>query len=289
MKIKTVAAAVLILAVSFLVACSGEKADPVTEPSTAQETTTAVTTTLLVTTEQTTILTTVPTTQETTAQETTKTTKPATTVRATEPEVSYAGRVHTESIIEKEQGKYGVIINKYKKIYYQLVDGERVDVGSEYTSFTYHRSGYKASYEELLPAAKENRETYRSYIGEILKILNGYRAEKGVAPLKLNEKLTVMSCVRAEEIAWSGVQGHRRPDGRKCFSIFKEAGFEEGTAGENLGYGFWTPEEVCLAWKNSRTHYNNILDERFTEIGIGVAADPDKKGKLVWATHFLSE
>ena len=71
--------------------------------------------------------------------------------------------------------------------------------------------------------------------------------------------------------------------------IFKEAGFEEGTAGENLGYGFWTPEEVCQAWKDSRTHYNNIINPKFKQIGIGVAADPDERGKLVWATHFLSE
>ena len=72
------------------------------------------------------------------------------------------------------------------------------------------------------------------------------------------------------------------------FAALKEAGFEEGTAGENLGYGFWTPEEVCLAWKNSRTHYNNIIDPRFTQIGIGVAADPDERGKLCWANHFLT-
>lgn len=280
------AAAALILAVSFLGACADEKTEPTTAVSTTLQQTTAALTTLPVTTEPTTVT----TTQEATTENVTeKPTKPVTTVKATEPAVTVAGRVYTDSTVERVKGKYGVIINKYKKIYYQLVDGERVDVGSEYTDYSYNRRGYEATYEELLPAARENRSEYSEYIGEILKILNGYRAEKGVAPLKLNEKLTVMSCARAEEIAWSGVQGHTRPDGRKCFSIFKEAGYDAGTAGENLGYGFWTPEEVCLAWKNSRTHYNNIVDKRFTVIGIGVAADPDVNGKLVWATHFLSE
>lgn len=286
MRIKTVAAAVLILAVSFLVACSDEKTEPTTAASTTQQQTTVALTTLPVTTEPTTVT----TTKETTTEKVTaKPTKPATTVKATEPVVTVAGRVYTDNTVERVRGKYGVIINKYKKIYYQLVDGERVIVDSEYTDYSYIRRGYKATYDELLPAARQNRNEYSAYIGKILKILNGYRAEKGVSPLKLNEKLTVMSCARAEEIAWSGVQGHTRPDGRKCFSIFKEAGYDAGTAGENLGYGFWTPEEVCQAWKDSRTHYNNIIDKRFTVIGIGVAADPDERGKLVWATHFLSE
>lgn len=288
MKIKLIAAAVLILAVSLLVACSDGKTEPTTAaPTTLLQTTSFVaTTTLPVTTEPETLT----TEKETTTEiEAIKPSKPATTVKATKPAVTVAGRVYTDNTVERVRGKYGVIINKYKKIYYQLVDGERVIVDSEYTDYSYIRKGYEASYNELLPAARENRNEYSDYIGQILKILNGYRAERGVAPLRLSEKLSVMSCVRAEEIAWSGVQGHTRPDGRKCFSIFKEAGFEEGTAGENLGYGFWTPEEVCQAWKNSRTHYNNIIDKRFTVIGIGVAADPDERGKLVWATHFLSE
>ncbi len=289
MKIKIVAAAVLILAVSFLVACSGEKTEPTTVPSTKRKTT-AESTTLSVT------ATTVPVTRPIMQGEEIMMVKPSedsampeTTKKVTEPMVTVAGHVYSDTAVERIKGKYGVVISEYKNIYFQIVGGQRVDVGSEITNYYYNRSGYKATYEELLPAAKENRNKYSAYISEILKILNGYRAEKGLAPLKLNEKLTVMSCVRAEEIAWSGVQGHKRPDGRKCFSIYSEAGFDEGTAGENLGYGFWKPEEVCLAWKNSKTHYNNIIDPRFTTIGIGVAADPDEDGKLVWATHFLSE
>lgn len=288
MKIKLIVAAVLILTVSLLVACSDEKTEPTTAAPTTllQTTTSATTTTLPVTTEPETLT----TEQETTSEiESTKLSKPATTVKVTKPAVTVAGRVYTDNTVERVRGKYGVIINKYKKIYYQMIDDEKVIVDSEYTSYSYIRREYEASYDELLPAARENRSEYSGYISEILKILNGYRAEKGVAPLRLNDKLTVMSCVRAEEIAWSGVQGHTRPDGRKCFSIFKEAGFEEGTAGENLGYGFWTPEEVCQAWKDSRTHYNNIINPKFKQIGIGVAADPDERGKLVWATHFLSE
>ena len=292
MKAKLIAAALLILSASFLVACSDKKEEnPSTTVSdvqviaTVSQTDTVTETTTEATTVPTTTPTTLPTTQATTVRET----KPVETTQEDEPRPTVSGRTYKDNVIEKEKLKYGVVVQRYKTIYYQMVDGERVDYDSEYTRMRYYRTGYKASYKELLPAAKENRETYRSYISQILKIINGYRAEKNVAPLKLNEELTVMSCVRSEEIAWSGVQGHTRPDGRKCFTIFKEAGYDTGTAGENLGYGFDYPEEVCQAWKESRTHYNNIMNEKFTQVGIGVAADPDKSGKLIWSLHFLSD
>ncbi len=295
MKPKIIAAAILILSISLFAACADkEENKPTTTAVQTVPTTAATTVTEVPTTVEVTETTTVPTTAEPTTAETTA---KETTVRATEltetekdkPLVTEKGRVYSEKKIVKADLKYGVIFHKYKPIYYQLIDGERHDCGSEYTGYTYYRRGYSATYKELLPAAKENRETYSDYIDDILKIINGYRAEKGVAPLRLNEKLTVMSCVRAEEIAWSGVQGHTRPDGTKCFTIFKEAGFEKGKAGENLGYGFWTPEEVCQAWKDSRTHYENLMNPAFVEIGIGVAADPDENRKLVWSTHFLSD
>lgn len=289
MKIKIIAAAVLIVAVSFLAACSDK--DEQTPSTTAPEiqavatvpeteTTTAMTTTQLTTLPS--------TTEPETESSAVRVTKPVTTKTAVTG-TTVSGRKYKDNVVEKVQLKYGVVVHKYKTIYYQMVDGEQVIYDSEYTSYRYIRRDFSASYKDLLPAARENRETYRSYINKILKIINGYRAEKGVAPLKLNEKLTIMSCARAEEIAWSGVQGHKRPDGSSCFTIFKEAGYETGTAGENLGYGFWEPEEVCQAWKDSRTHYNNLMDKKFTQIGIGVAADPDKNGKLCWSTHFLSE
>lgn len=296
MKIKIIAAAFLVLCASFFVACS-EKETEKSETTTSQSNTSQTRTTEPVSQEATfvTETTTLPMT-ETTAETTTRKNVPTTikvtrvpTTTAAKPATTVAGRQYKDTMVEKVQLKYGVIEHKYKTVYYQMVDGERVDVGYEYTGGHFNRNGFSATYEELLPAARQNREKYRDYINENLEIINGYRAEKGIAPLKLNEELTLMACARAEEIAWSGEHSHRRPDGSSCFTIFKEAGFETGTAGENLGYVFDKPEEVCQAWKDSRTHYKNLMNPDFTEVGIGVAADPDERGKLCWANHFLSE
>lgn len=197
-----------------------------------------------------------------------------------------AGRIYTTESVETGDYRYGVVVHLYKTTRYQIINGERVDIDSYYSDSSINRSDYSATYEELLPYARQNRDQYRSYINEVLSIINGYRAEQGIAPLTLSEDLTVMSCVRAEEIAWSGNHSHRRPGYRNFTTLFREAGFETGIVGENLGWGFSTPQEVCQAWKDSESHYENIMNPEFTEIGIGVAADPDPNGKLCWTQHF---
>ncbi len=299
MKIRIFAVAALIVLSSFFGACAHKEAE---EPLKTKETSSKALSTTAQTTVAATELTEVLTTQliSTTAPATTLplTTKaPATTKAPVRYPSSTDGgeimtvidaRIYKDVQIELVESKYGVVERKYKTVYYQLVNNRRVDVGYEYTGHSFDRSDYSATYEELLPAARKNRETYKDYINENLRIINALRAEKGIAPLRLSEELTVMACARAEEIAWSGVHSHRRPDGTRCFTIFKEAGFNKGTAGENLGYVFDNPEDVCQAWKESRTHYENLMNPDFVEIGIGVAADPDEDGKLCWANHFLT-
>lgn len=330
MKFRTLAVAVLVLAVSLIGACAKKESGAPTHKATAteeylqtaQNLTEEITTELYITELNTTgvtaeisTLTERSTTQRVTTEEYSTTKISETSVQTTEQELAstrvyttkspttkapsttkenvepttHAGRIYKTEIVEKYALKYGVLVHKYKTVYYQMIDGKRVEIGSEYTDSHINRRNYSATYEELLPAAKENRETYREFIEENLRIVNAYRAEKGIAPLKLNEKMTLMACARAEEIAWSGEHSHTRPDGSRCFSIFREAGFETGTAGENLGYVFDSPKDVCQAWKDSKTHYENLMNPEFTEIGIGVAADPDESGKLCWANHFLTE
>lgn len=219
------------------------------------------------------------------AETTTRTPATSTTRIPSTVATTASGRIYREEKVEEEV-KYGVRVHLYKTIRYQIVDGERVDISSEYTDVTLNRTFYSADYDELLPAARQNRDTYRDYINEVLRIINGYRAEEGIAPLTLSEDLTVMSCVRAEEIAWSGNHEHTRPGFKSFKTLFREAGYEEGLAGENLGWGFSSPEAVCEAWKASKLHYENIMNPEFTQIGIGVAADPDPDGKLCWTQHF---
>ncbi len=280
---KIIITAILALSAALVFAACEKKSETTALEAMLMKTTTEKTT-VTVTEEEISEIVSVsePVTEEETVSETKA---PATTETKTEADISSDGNVHKEKI-EVEEVRYGVRAHFFKVNSYKMSNGKKVIVGTEYQDVAITRTFYSAEYNDLLPAARKNRETYREYINEVLRIVNGYRAAEGIAPLTLNENLTIMSCARAEEIAWSGNHEHTRPGLKSFKTIFKEAGYESGLAGENIGWGYATPEAVCQAWKNSPTHYKNIMDPRFTQIGIGVAADADPRAKYCWTQHF---
>lgn len=300
MKRRIISAALAVLMLSSLFACNGTKPADETTTSVAEQTTTAVITTAAATTQkiETTTATVVQTVTEiiTTAKAvitTTKaaTTKPSTTAATTtlpvydenKPEGYY--RVIQDAF--REDLKYGVFRRRNIINYIEtLIDGSEIVVKQDITEY-YNRLFYYADFDDLLPAALENKETYSDEIDLVLDTINGYRAEKNIAPLTLSDELTEIACARAEEIAWSGKHSHIRPNGTRFSTILRAAGISDGIVGENIGWGYETAFSVCQAWKDSESHYENIMNPEFTEIGIGVAADPDPDGKLCWTQIFM--
>ncbi len=309
MKNKIIAAALAVTMAMGFYACDGKKTitgtdtdiiatpnDSIsqTEMITEQKTTAIPSTTVALSTTKP-----VTTTQKqvtTTAKKVATTIKKVTTTkkRTTAPETTQAKdeeinlyECRTEEKTYDTKLKYGVRKQTIVTVYYQEQDdGSELIVKEEEVLVRYDRVLYVATYAELLPAAEENRKTYRSKINEVLEIINGYRKDGGLEPLVLNDKLTEIANVRAEEVAWSGDHDHTRPNLTSCFSIIRDNGFSSGLVGENIGWGFESSASVCEAWKNSETHYANIMEPRFTQIGIGIAADPNPDGKLCWVQHF---
>ena len=243
------------------------------------------------------VITTATTTRPTTTRPTTTrptTTRPATTTAKPTTRINYEGQTKVQSETKTENLKYGVSRTVTHDVIYAVnSDGSVTAIGTQNEEVTYNRLNYSASYSDLLPAAKDHAQTYRAYINEVLERTNRMRAEKGLSALKLTDKLTEQANVRAEEIAWSGKHSHARPsslvDIKYFSSIFKENGLTTGTAGENIGWGYNTPAEVCTAWRNSQGHYENIINPEFKSIGIGVAPDCDPSKGLCWVQHFYSE
>ncbi|MBR4858900.1 MAG: CAP domain-containing protein [Clostridia bacterium] len=298
MKKRIVSAALALVMVSAVTSCAEVKKaeNPLVETTSAVHTTAAISTTA---TKATTTEAPAPTTTVTekiteiiTTTVATATSKPSTTAPSTtlplfdESKLDYYKKVEKAF---KEDLRYGVFRRRSVTSYIDtFTDGTGVIVKQEIYEY-YNRYFYNASFDDLLPAATENMSIYSGTIDVVFSIINGYREENGIKPLILSDRLTEIACARAEEIAWSGNHSHRRPNGKSCFTILKDAGIEEGYAGENIGWGYETAADVCEAWKNSETHLKNILDPDFSEIGIGVAPDPDPDGKLCWAQIFLGD
>lgn len=100
---------------------------------------------------------------------------------------------------------------------------------------------------------------------------NEARAEEGRAPLVRDSLLDQAAQLKAEDMAANGYFAHWSPDGVSPWHWFEEAGYRYKHAGENLAVHFTDSDAVVDAWLDSPTHRENIMDEKFTEIGIGTA------------------
>jgi hypothetical protein len=100
---------------------------------------------------------------------------------------------------------------------------------------------------------------------------NSARIVEGQAPLVRNELLDEAARLKAEDMAAKGYFAHWSPDGVSPWHWFGEAGYQYMKAGENLAVHFTDSTAVVEAWLDSPTHRDNILNESYTEIGIGTA------------------
>ena len=115
---------------------------------------------------------------------------------------------------------------------------------------------------------------------------NVLRRAKGVAALRVNDRLMQAAQVRADEIAASGVYSHTRPDGRKSNTVT-----DSKYTGENIHsiselyleqQQKTLSEAVVNLWSNSKAHADNMTSTRYGEIGVGLARGIDKDGFDCW-------
>lgn len=109
------------------------------------------------------------------------------------------------------------------------------------------------------------------YAQQVLVLVNKERVKAGLSELSLSDTLTAPAQKRAVEI--KDVFSHTRPDGRSWSSVLSDYNISYRASGENLAYGYNTPEAVVTGWMNSPGHRANILSANFNQIGIGVYTD----------------
>lgn len=121
---------------------------------------------------------------------------------------------------------------------------------------------------ENKPGQEEGIETeYHAYVLRVVELVNEERAKAGLKPVTLQKNISAAAQVRAQETEVSF--SHTRPDGTKFTTALAQAGVTYRGAGENIAWGQRTPEQVMNGWMNSAGHRANILNEKFTSIGVG--------------------
>lgn len=106
---------------------------------------------------------------------------------------------------------------------------------------------------------------------QVLRLVNEQRAQAGLEPLALNAVLEQQAADYACELIDFDFFDHVNPvTGSTLVDRAEAAGYDYLVIGENLAAGQRSPQEVVDAWMNSEGHRANILDPRYTEIGIAV-------------------
>lgn len=105
----------------------------------------------------------------------------------------------------------------------------------------------------------------------LVELTNEDRAKEELGTLSVNPLLVAAAQAKADDMAAKGYFAHVTPDGYQPWHFIQEAGYEYSSAGENLAVNFSDSENVEDAWMNSPTHRANILNAKFTEIGIATA------------------
>lgn len=132
------------------------------------------------------------------------------------------------------------------------------------------------------PDVPEEDNQTASFAEQVVKLVNVERTKAGLNELTLDKTIENAASIRAREIEKSF--SHTRPDGSSFSSVLKEQGISYKGAGENIAWGQKSPEEVVNAWMNSEGHRANILNPKFTKIGVGHYQN--SKGTNYWTQLF---
>jgi len=99
---------------------------------------------------------------------------------------------------------------------------------------------------------------------------NNERVKLGLEPLTYNPVLSESAKSKAEDMFSNNYWAHNSPQGKTPWTFFDTAGYKYSVAGENLAKDFYDTDSLLKAWMNSPTHKENIVNNKYQEIGIAV-------------------
>ncbi|ETT82672.1 CAP domain-containing protein [Viridibacillus sp. FSL R5-0477] len=106
---------------------------------------------------------------------------------------------------------------------------------------------------------------------QVVNLMNVERKKVGVEPLKIDKRLEKTATLKSEDMRDLQYFSHTSPTYGSPFDMMRKYGISYYYAGENIAAGKSTPEAVMNSWMNSPGHKANMLNSRFTHIGVGYA------------------
>jgi uncharacterized protein YkwD len=105
-------------------------------------------------------------------------------------------------------------------------------------------------------------------------------------PLRLSETLNKAAAAHARDMADHSNMAHEGSNGSTPAERVTRVRYKWRVVGENVAAGPTTADEVMQGWLASPHHCENLMDPRFTELGVGFVFDPDSDSGVYWTQVF---
>ncbi|OGH88132.1 MAG: hypothetical protein A3J93_00105 [Candidatus Magasanikbacteria bacterium RIFOXYC2_FULL_42_28] len=106
----------------------------------------------------------------------------------------------------------------------------------------------------------------------ITTLTNELRLKNNLSVLAVNTILDNSANLKAEDMNANNYFSHTDKLGRGLDYYLKQVDYKYNFAGENLAVGYIDAKTVVKAWQKSPTHYANIIDKDFKELGISIVS-----------------
>lgn len=105
---------------------------------------------------------------------------------------------------------------------------------------------------------------------KVIELTNQKRNAAGLPSLNLNSSLSEAAKEKGEHMLANNYWAHVAPDGTEPWFFFTNHGYTYKYAGENLARDFSNPTSAVDAWMASASHRENLLSDKYSEIGVAV-------------------
>ncbi len=128
----------------------------------------------------------------------------------------------------------------------------------------------RQSSDELLESLPKHVMTYEKK--KLLEFINRDRQSEGLHPLKIDNELCQIAQLKSQDMYDFSYFSHTSPNFGKTSSLIRKKGIRYNAYGENIG----RTNSVYRAhngFMNSPLHKANIMNSKFTHIGIGIVGN----------------
>ncbi|HEY6793655.1 MAG TPA: CAP domain-containing protein [Kineosporiaceae bacterium] len=121
---------------------------------------------------------------------------------------------------------------------------------------------------------------------EVVRLVNARREAAGCNAVAVDGRLVELARAHSQDMSGAAGFRHNGSDGRTPFQRMMAAGYQYSLAAENIAAGQTTAAAAMAAWSATSAYQANIVDCRFTEIGVGMVVRPGTPYVVYWTQEF---